>query len=194
MYNNLLLGELPEFGKSSGLEMRTDFRESVKFELLMQDAEISEEDKIMLTLNLYFYDPETISDIERAIEDVLWFYRCGKPLKKSEGSKNEDIEEKQKRIYSYEFDDDYIYSAFMEQYGIDLNSIEYLHWWKFRALFNSLNEDTQFARIMGYRSTNLAKIKDKETKAMYKRMKKIYALPDMRSDEEKEADFANQLW
>lgn len=194
MYNNLLLSELPEFGKSSGLEMRTDFRESIKFELLMQDAEISEEDKIMLTLNLYFYDLEEVPDINRAIEDILWFYRCGKPLKKSKGSKNEDIEEKQKRIYSYEFDDDYIYSAFMEQYGIDLNSIEYLHWWKFKALFNSLNEDTQFAKIMGYRSTNLAKIKDKETKAMYTRMKQIYALPDMRSDEEKEADFANQLW
>lgn len=193
MNNNLLLNRLPEYGKCSGLEMRTDFRESIKFELLMQDKEVSEENKIMLTLNLYYYDLKKITDVKRAIDDALWFYSCGRTLKKN-NSKCEEKEEKQKQIYSYEFDDDYIYSAFMEQYGIDLNSIEYLHWWKFKALFNSLNEDTQFAKIMGYRSTNLAKIKDKETKAMYTRMKKIYALPDMRSDEEKEADFANQLW
>ena len=82
----------------------------------------------------------------------------------------------------------------MVQYKIDLNSIKYLHWWKFKALFKSLNEKTQFVKIMGYRAMNLSKIKDKEMKSNYKRMQKLYALPDMRTEEEKEADFAEQLW
>ena len=47
---------------------------------------------------------------------------------------------------------------------------------------------------MGYRAMNLSKIKDKDTKANYKRLQQIYALPDMRSEEEKESDFANELW
>ena len=42
---------------------------------------------------------------------------------------------------------------------------------------------------MGYRATELNTIKDKETKKFYKKMKKIYALPDMRTEEEKEYDF-----
>ena len=61
-------------------------------------------------------------------------------------------------------------------------------------ILKSLNENTQFVKIMGYRAINLSKIKDKDLKANYRKMQKTYALPDMRSEEEKEADFANELW
>ena len=50
-------------------------------------------------------------------------------------TKKQNKQEKQKQIYSYEFDADYIYSAFLQQYKIDLNSIKYMHWWKFKDLF-----------------------------------------------------------
>lgn len=194
MNKNILLDELPRFTES-GLEIRTDFRESIKFELLMQDKNLSEKVKIMQALQLYYYDVNKITDIKKAIEEILWFYRCGKI--ESNNSKNSDNEEKQentKQIYSYEFDDEYIFSAFMEQYGVDLNEIEYMHWWKFKSLLNSLNENTQFVKIMGYRNMNIAKIKDKDMKSHYKKMQELYKLPDMRTDEEKESDFANELW
>lgn len=192
MNKNILLDRLPQF-TNNGLRIRTDFRESIKFELLMQDKNINEKDKIMQALKLYYYDLDKIKDIKQAIDGLLWFYRSGKDIIIQENN-NEEKEEKTKQIYSYEFDDEYIYSAFMEQYKIDLNSIKYLHWWKFKALFNSLNENTQFVKIMGYRAMNLAKIKDKDMKANYKRLQKTYTLPDMRSEEEKESDFANELW
>ena len=41
---------------------------------------------------------------------------------------------------------------------------------------------------------DISKIKDKSEKKRYKELQKIYALPDMRSEEEKENDFANELW
>ena len=99
------------------------------------------------------------------------------------------IVERNKQIYSYEFDDDKIYSAFMEQYNIDLQDIKYLHWWKFKALFNALSENTQFVKIMGYRAMNVNEIKDKKMKKQYRKLQKMYALPDMRTEEEKEYDF-----
>ena len=43
---------------------------------------------------------------------------------------------------------------------------------------------------MSYRAIDLSKIKDKDMKKHYKKMKKLYALPDLRSEEEKENDFA----
>ena len=193
MKKNILLDRLPQYTQN-GLKIRTDFRESIKFELLMQDTKITEKEKIMLALELYYYDVSKIKDLKLAINEMLWFYRCGKEIQRQEKKGNNEEELKTKQIYSYEFDDEYIYSAFMEQYKIDLNSIKYMHWWKFKALFNSLNENTQFVKIMGYRAINLAKIKDKEMKAHYKKMKKMWALPDMRSEEEKEVDFANELW
>ena len=194
MYYNIILGKLPTKTPNK-MRIRTDFRESIKFELLMQDNSISDADKIKLALNLYYYEPEKIQDVKKAIKDILWFYKCGKEDKNVDNENEENnINNKQKQIYSYEFDAEYIYSAFMEQYRIDLNKIKYLHWWKFKALLVSLNENILFSKIMGYRAMNINKIKDKDMKKHYKKMKKIYALPDMRSEEEKENDFADALW
>lgn len=188
MYYNLILDRLPNI-TPNGLKIRTDFRESIKFELLMQNSNIEEKDKVTIALNLYFYDIniKNEEELKKSVNDILWFYRCGKEETTSQGK--ETKKETSKRIYSYEFDAEYIYSAFMEQYKIDLNK-EYLHWWKFKALFNSLNEEVLFSKIMSYRAMDLLKIKDKDMKKYYKKMKKIYALPDLRSEEEKENDFA----
>lgn len=185
MYN-LLLDKLPSCTPSK-VKIRTDFRESIKFELLMQDNKINEIDKLAIALNLYYY--EVPENVQQAVEEMLWFYRCGKEIKTSQNKE----ENKQRQIYSYEFDAEYIFSSFMEQYNIDLNKT-HMHWWKFRALFEGLNENTQIVKIMGYRAIELGKIKDKEEKARYKKLKKIYALPDMRTMEEKEADFGKAFW
>lgn len=185
MYYNILTNKLPQYTES-GLKIRTDFRESIKFELLMQDNNIDDNKKVRMILNLYYYKPEKVKDTKKALEEILWFYKGGD---KKETKKNKGQEKRRKQIYSYEFDAEYIYSAFMQQYKIDLNSIKYLHWWKFKALFINLNEEVLFSKIMKYRATELNSIKDKEMKKFYKKMKRLYALPDMRSEEEKEYDF-----
>lgn len=186
MYCNLLINKLPQH-TDSGLRIRTDFKESIKFELLMQDKTIEDDKKIRMILNLYYYNPENIEDVKKALEEIVWFYKGGNKIENKISGRNENNNKKQ--IYSYEFDAEYIYSAFMQQYKIDLNSIKYLHWWKFRALFTNLNEDVLFSKIMQYRAVELSSIKDKEMKKFYKKMKRLYALPDMRTEEEKEYDF-----
>ncbi len=183
---NLLIDKLPT--DYEGLKINTNFRSFILFELLMQDNEISQKDKILLTLS-YFFD-ERPKDVKKAIEGVLWFYRCGEKEKHSKSGGNG----KQKQIYSFEHDAKYIYSAFLDQYGIDLNEIDYLHWFKFRALFEGLKSDNKICEIMGYRAIDLNKIKDKEEKKKYRKLQREFALPDNRSKEEKEQDFANSLW
>ena len=55
----------------------------------------------------------------------------------------------QEQIDDYdEFDNDLIYSAFKDQYSIDLQEIEYLHWWKFKAMFDALKDDNKIVEIM----------------------------------------------
>lgn len=174
------------------IEFNSDFRISIMFELLMQDDRYTKEQKIFQAIRLYYPDLKQIKNYEKAIDDLLWFYRCGKELANS--NKNGGSGNQNKQIYSYEFDDNYIYGAFMQQYNIDLQDIEYLHWWKFKAMFDCLDDDTKFVEIMGYRAVDLRKIKDKQEKERYKKLKEAYKLPDMRSEEEKEADFANALW
>ena len=198
MKNNILLDKLPQ-KVSNGLKIRTDFRESIKFELLMQDREIEKIDKVRLAIKLYYYEPEKIKDYKKAVEDIVWFYKTGKEKQEDEEDNEQEKQVNEgntqaKQIYSYEFDAEYIYSAFMEQYKIDLNSIKYLHWWKFKYLFNNLNENVLFSKIMGYRCMNVAKIKNNNIRKFYEKMQRLYKLPDMRSEEEKENDFANELW
>lgn len=161
-------------------DINSDFRISILFELLMQDNSIGDEDKIFRALQLYY--PVVPKNINEAIEKMLWFYRCGKDITKSKGNgKGKSVTQ----IYSFEHDDDYIYAAFMDQYGIDLQDIEYLHWWKFKAMFKSLKEDNEIVKIMGYRSMDLSKIKDKEQKAYYKRMKDLYEIPISKDEDRK---------
>lgn len=185
---NILIDNLPT--KVEGMSINSDFRISILFELLMQDNEISDTEKIKQALVLYYPNFEEITDYKKAIENIIWFYKGGKKEKENVDKETKKSNSKDKQIYSYEFDAEYIYSAFMEQYNIDLNSIEYLHWWKFKSLFNCLNENVLFSKIMSYRAMNISKIKDKETRKHYKKMQELYALPDMRSEEEKENDFA----
>lgn len=189
---NILIDKLPT--EVEGLELNADFRTSILFELLMQDKDISNEDKVALSINLYFNrQPTSYQEMEKMTRAIIWFYSCGNKKKKlKENSQGEEIvkkEKKRKQIYSFEQDDFLIYSAFMEQYHIDLNETK-LHWWKFKAMFDALKDDNKIVEIMGYRAVNLNKIKDKEMKKHYKKMQKLYALPDMRSEEEKENDFA----
>lgn len=183
---NLLIHKLPI--QVEEMKINTDFRISILFELLMQNQKMRKELKIMKALQLYYPDFEKISNYEIAIEQMLWFYKCGKELDNS--NKRNTNHNRYNQIYSYEFDDTYIYSAFLQQYHIDLQEVEYMHWWKFKALFDGLSEETEIVRIMGYRSINLSQIKDTERRNFYKKMKKLYALPDMRTQEEKEVEFA----
>lgn len=179
---NLLIDLVPETITidNKEYEINSDFRTSILFELLMQDKSIKDNDKIYLALELYY--PNIPDDINSAIEKMLWFYRCGKDLitSKRKGKGKSDI-----KIYSFEYDDDYIYAAFMDQYGIDLQDIKYLHWWKFKAMFKSLKEDNKIVEIMRYRSMNLSKIKDKNEKTYYKKMQELYKIPISKDEQEK---------
>ena len=74
---------------------------------------------------------------------MLWFYQCGESEQKEEDkNKRQRCQRRNSRDPAYSFAQDapYIYAAFKEQYGIDLTEVE-MHWWKFMALFESLNED-----------------------------------------------------
>lgn len=189
MLQNMLLDKLPQ-KTPNGYKIKTSYKQAIKFELLMQDNTFDKNEQIKLALNM-FYDEEelrnikTSEEIKKRIEDIIWFYKCGKEEKTSlkKGKNNK------KQIYSYEFDDNKIYSAFIQQYNIDLQKQD-LHWWQFKTMFECLTNSTQIVQIMEYRAMDLSKIKDKNMKKQYKELKAIYALPDMRTEEEKENDFA----
>lgn len=87
------------------------------------------------------------------------------------------------KVVDYSLDSDYIYAAFMENYGIDLVESD-MHWYKFLALFKGLH-DTKLSEIIGYRLYEPPSGKPNEyTKQMLK-LKSAWELPT-ESDEEDE--------
>ena len=170
---NILIDLLPSSVKIDGTEyeINSDFRTSVLFSLLMEDDNLSEEEKVLQALNLYY--PVVPNNLEEAIEQIKWFYSCGK-LDNPIGNKK--AKASSKKVFDFEVDANYIYSAFMSQYRIDLQDIEELHWWKFKALLEGLKEDNKLSKIIEYRSVDLSKIKDKEQRKFYKDMQKQYSL------------------
>lgn len=177
---NILIDILPITVEIDGIEygINSNFRNSVLFECMVSDTSLSEEDRVRATLDLYY--PIIPKNINEAVNKAIWFYSCDRKAKQGKGKgKNQ-----KKQIYSFEQDAEYIYAAFLDQYRIDLSEIEYLHWWRFKALFKALKEDNEIIKIMGYRATDLSKIKDKDQKAFYKQMQELYKIENQISDED----------
>lgn len=86
--------------------------------------------------------------------------------------------------YRINYDGDFIYSAFMQAYGIDLIDEQgKLDWNKFCALLKGLPKDTKFVEVCGYRTYEKPSKKDTYEKQMMK-LKEFYALPELGGEDD----------
>ena len=81
-------------------------------------------------------------------------------------------------MYSFKLDYPYILSAFLHDYNIDLTSVKYMHWWKFRALFSGLSDNTEVMQRIKYRSIDVSTIRDKEERNRIKKIQRAIMLPE----------------
>lgn len=179
MKEDFITGTLPETVSIDGKEypIRYDFRIGMQFERI-QCSGTDDWDRIIRLLQIYY--PKIPANVAEAIKQMLLFYRCGEPEEENEETKRKQqrYQRRNSRAPAFSFAQDapYIYAAFKEQYGIDLTEAE-LHWWKFMALFESLNEETKMSRIMYYRKANTSGL-PKERRAFLNEMKKLYEITD----------------
>lgn len=183
---NLLIDEVPTtvIIDDVEFEINSDFRISMMFELLINDPELSERERLYQALILYY--PIIPSNLEAAVDKIMWFYKCGKEEQEENNNTNKSSGKKTvKKIYDYEHDSEIIFASFMKSYNINLQR-DNLHWWEFKSLFDNIDEDSKLYKIMEIRSVNLSQVKDKDKKNYYKKMKDLYKLPDNISKSEKE--------
>lgn len=183
---NLLMNRAPDYVRVSRKKvyLNTDFRTSIRFELLMTDAMKSDEEKLRQALKLYYGGHYFGSaELEDAVNGIIWFYTGGKDKDQPKAEKKKK-KSNMSRVYDYEHDADYIYSAFLQQYNVDLQD-QQLHWWKFKAMFRALTDQCEFVKIMGYRSIEINNNMTPSQKEFYQKMKRLHALPLPRSEVEK---------
>lgn len=151
-----------------GNEIYTDFKNMIRIERAFDDEEMTERQKVYCALRLLYGD--NIPDVKTALGELMWFYHRGM----ADEAATAKISKNAPRLYDFEEDADYIYSAFLSCYGIDLIATE-LHWWQFMALFLALPENTQMAKRMYYRGVDTSKLKG-SMKTEYEERKKSVAL------------------
>ena len=105
---NLLLDDINELVKNRiKVDFSTDFRTAITFELLMQNPKYSIQAKTYQTLKLFYPKMEQITDLEKALDDIVWFYSCAK---ETQNETSQETNRKEKQIYSYD------YSFFLKVY------------------------------------------------------------------------------
>lgn len=179
---NIITDGLPDCVEIDGgtYYINTDFRVWVKIELLFSD-DVPEGYRLPLALGLAF---DTIPENkEEAAEALLAFYSGGKNTEKKPSGKKKKSR-KNRRIYSFEYDSEYIYAAFLQAYGIDLADVK-MHWFKFKALFAALPDECLMSKIMGWRALEITKDIPEASRKRYAELKETYRLPLSQTEEEK---------
>ncbi len=196
---NTLIEGLPKTVKVNGSPflLNTSFYIGIIFTELMTDRSLQPYEKVIQAIKLWYKElppMEENEDIKAAFDAIMWFYTMGEDEEESKGgqSSSSRIRQRPTRILDYEADQGYIVSAFQQQYNIDL-TVENIHWWRFKMLFNGLTDKTKIVKIMQYRSMEIDPKMPEKQRKFYQEMKILYALPDRRTEEEKERDFQEQL-
>lgn len=136
--------------------------------------------KCYLTDFDHLYLDEKPEDRQAGLTALVGFYHETKVIPRTEDDDGE-------RVIDYDIDSDLIYSAVLQCYGVDLLEKQ-LHWHKVRAMLAGII-GTRLNEIIGYRASRDTKNKELQ------RMKRIWALPIIEKEEDKErlSAFADQF-
>lgn len=190
---NIFTESLPDFVVINGQKypVLTDFRIWTEFDEILHLDNVETKDKIMMIFNLCI-DKERCrflpDDWEAGMEALSGFYLC---RKKTETKKTANTNGE--RAFSFCEDSGYIYSAFLTQYGIDLVSVPYMHWYLFRALFDGLEDARQIMKIIRWRTCDTEGVQDREKKKYLKKMKEIYKLSSLKGEKRQDGEVADIL-
>lgn len=167
----------------------TDFRDWINFDMMIKDKELTNEEKVDCALAMFKEYPH---DTELAIDALIDFFTLShldwRKTRQKEYSQTEQgkisntkkptySEKVIEPVFSFEYDENFVISAFRQYYNINLLTIKYMHWWEFKALFDGIPDNSKLRERMMYRSIDIAKVTDKEEKARLRRIKYQLALP-----------------
>lgn len=146
----------------------------------MTDGDVDDSLRYGLAAGLIFPPEEDIPLTRETADFLRWFYHCGEPPQSRSDSDGEEYFLESRLPYRFDADFRYIHAAFLELYGIDLITVDYLHWWTFRGLFRSLH-DCRFTEIVNYRTADTGEMSENMRKH-YLKMQDIFELPISRTE------------
>ncbi len=166
------------------LNINSDFRNCIKIIEAFEDEDLFDEEKYLILIKRLYVDEVEEEDLKEAITKGIKFLDLGEESKENEVNI--------KRVYSFTKDDNYIYTGIRQSHNIDLNSIDYLHWWNFVYLFLDIGQDCMFNQLIYYRKRKNEGKLTKEERKVYISMRKILDL-DYEEDDDEDDEFMQKL-
>lgn len=163
---NVLLDPLPQ--EWNGYPIDTDFRIGVQISQCLADDTLNKREKVATALSLLF--PDEQPSFDEAIDALQWY------LSEYDHDNHEKCKDRKLKVMDFDTDQWRIYSAFLRQYRIDLNTVK-MHWFTFMGLLSNL-EECNFIRVMEIRQKEIPSKASPEEKKRLRKVKKIYSLAD----------------
>lgn len=169
---NVMLDKLPNEYK--GFPINSDFRIGIQIFQALSDSDLADMEKIPISCALLF-GVEGVTeypDMKTMQEGIQWFlsdWYTDNPVK---------VKEEQKKDMDYDIDQWRIYSAFLTQFGINLNTVD-MHFWVFMGLLSTL-EECAFTRIVDIRTKKIDPKMKPSDKKVLKEVKERYALESVK--------------
>lgn len=130
--------------------IRYDYRVILDIFEAMNDPELTDQERALAVLQMFYVDFDAVEDYEAAIRECFWFIN---------GGKYEDSSKKKPRLVAWEQDFPYIAAPINRVLGYEIRAVEYdpetntggLHWWTFLSAYMEIG-DCLFAQVVGIRS------------------------------------------
>lgn len=129
--------------------VRYDFRVILEILEMLNDPDLSDHDKQICLLTMFYPDWEKIKDVQEAIRQCYIFIDEGdKPKKKSP------------RLIDWEQDFEYIIAPINRVLGYEVRAVDYdpisntggVHWWTFLSGYMEMGTDSLMAQIVNIRN------------------------------------------
>lgn len=166
--------------------IETDFRVWIDFEKALSEIKYksdAEKATEIIKLLMLMFEGKVPSDIKGAMQALTDFYA-------EVDKEHATSAHKRGELFDYEYDAPYIFAAFKEHYGVDLQEVEYLHWHKFRAMLKSLPSTARIIEIIGYRGIEIDSKMLPCQRKFYMDMKETYKIPAKQA----EKDYYDKLY
>lgn len=183
-----------EIGQASfKIRNKGDFRMVLDCFEVMNDDELSMQEKLFVSLIIFYEDFNSFDDISNHM-DILEELQKSMMNFINNGDENTKSNTQDRKVLDWKKDSNLICSAINNIAKTEIRALDYLHWWTFLGYYTAIGECLLSTVVsIRYKLAKGEKLEKYEKK--FKQNNPEYFNIDMRSAEEKAADeYFRKLW
>ena len=177
-----MIYDLPTRVEVCGTEyaIRSDYRAVLDICTALADPELTDQDKAAVALGIFYEDSASIpvAQYAEALRSCFRFI--------DGGADEEHSAAKKPKLMDWKQDFQYIVAPVNRVMGVEIRSVEYLHWWSFLSAYYEIG-DCVFAQIVRIRNLKArGKSLDKADREWYQQNRKLVDLKTTYTEQENE--------